>query len=130
MENETSMVKPHEYLTYRGGPGHWSWILHRVTGVGVFLFLLIHIVDISLIGWGPKVFNNLLFLYRNPIFRVSEVALVGAVIYHAVNGLRICITDFWPETMALHRKLNYAVLAVSALLFIPAAAYMLRFLVQ
>ena len=53
-ENGTSMVKPLEYLTYRGGPGHWSWVLHRLSGIGVFLFLLIHIVDISLIGWGPQ----------------------------------------------------------------------------
>ena len=91
-ENGTSMVKPLEYLTYRGGPGHWSWVLHRLSGIGVFLFLLIHIVDISVIGWGPTVFNKLLFLYRNPVFRVGEVGLVAAVLYHAINGVRICIT--------------------------------------
>ena len=91
------MVKFRDYLTYRGGPGHWSWILHRVTGVGVFLFLLVHIVDIALVGWGPTVFNKLLFLYRYPPFRVGEILLVGAVLYHALNGVRICIIDFWPE---------------------------------
>src|ERR1700733_13132125 len=83
-ENATRMVKPLEYLTYRGGPGHWSWILHRLTGIGVFLFLLIHVVDISLIGWGPDVFNRLLFLYRNPVFRVGEVALMAGAIFHAL----------------------------------------------
>jgi len=119
------MVKFREYLTYRGGPGHWSWILHRVTGVGVFLFLLIHIVDISLIGWGPRVFNKLLFLYRHPVFRVGEVALVGAVLYHAINGVRICISDFWPETMAVHRKLSFAVGIIFVAVFIPTAIYML-----
>ena len=124
------MVKPLEYLTYRGGPGHWSWVLHRLTGIGVFLFLLIHIVDISIIGWGPVVFNKLLFLYRNPVFRVGEVGLVAAVLYHAINGVRICITDFWPETMAFHRKLNYAVGIVFAIFFIPTAIYMLSFIVK
>ncbi len=129
-ENGTSMVKPLEYLTYRGGPGHWSWVLHRLSGIGVFLFLLIHIVDISLIGWGPKVFNRLLFLYRYPAFRVGEVALVAAVLYHAINGVRICIIDFWPETMAFHRKLTYAVGIVFTILFIPTAVYMLSFVVK
>jgi succinate dehydrogenase / fumarate reductase, cytochrome b subunit len=119
------MVKPLQYLTYRGGPGHWSWVLHRLTGIGVFLFLLIHIVDISIIGWGPVYFNKLLFLYRAPAFRVGEVFLVGAVLYHAINGVRICIIDFWPQTMAHHRKLIYAVGIVFILTFIPAAVYML-----
>ncbi len=124
------MVKPLEYLTYRGGPGHWSWILHRITGIGVFLFLLIHIVDISIIGWGPVVFNKLLFLYRNPVFRVGEVGLVAAVLFHAINGVRICITDFWPETMAYHRKLIMRWASFLRILFIPAAIYMLRFMVN
>jgi succinate dehydrogenase / fumarate reductase cytochrome b subunit len=129
-ENGTSMVKPLEYLTYRGGPGHWSWLLHRLAGIGVFLFLLIHIVDISIIGWGPTVFNKLLFLYRAPVFRVGEVGLVAAVLYHAINGLRICISDFWPETMAFHRKLSYAVAIIFAIFFIPTAIYMLSFIVK
>lgn len=119
------MVKPLQYFTYRGGPGHWSWILHRLTGIGVFLFLLIHIVDIALIGWGPAVFNKLLFLYRAPAFRVGEVALMAAVLYHAINGLRICIIDFWPQTMAYHRKLMYAVVTAFVVVFVPAAVYML-----
>lgn len=118
------MVKFREYLTYRGGPGHWSWILHRVTGVGVFLFLLVHIVDIALVGWGPAIFNKLLFLYRYPPFRVGEIALVGAVLYHALNGLRICVIDFRPEATVIHRKLVYAVGIAFAVLFIPTAIYM------
>jgi succinate dehydrogenase / fumarate reductase cytochrome b subunit len=129
-EKGSSVVKPLEYLTYRGGPGHWSWVLHRLSGIGVFLFLLIHIVDISLIGWGEKVFNELLFVYRYPPFRVGEVALVAAVLYHAINGIRICVIDFWPETMAFHRKLSYAVGIIFTILFIPTAIYMLSFLVK
>jgi succinate dehydrogenase / fumarate reductase cytochrome b subunit len=129
-EKGTTMVKPLAYLTYRGGPGHWSWLLHRLSGIGVFLFLLIHIVDISLIGWGPKVFNRLLFLYRHPVLRVGEVALVAAVLYHALNGIRICIIDFWPETMVIHRKLSYAVGIAFSIIYIPTAIYMLSFVVK
>ena len=33
-------VRPAEYLTYRGRAGQWSWLLHRLTGLGVFFFLL------------------------------------------------------------------------------------------
>src|SRR5712692_5372588 len=122
------MVKPREYLTYRGGAGQWAWILHRLTGVGVFIFLLAHIVDTAVIGWGPKAYNTAMALYRRPVFRVGEVLLAGAVLYHALNGIRIVIIDFWPEATLLERKLFYAVVVLFALLYIPAALYMLEWL--
>jgi succinate dehydrogenase / fumarate reductase cytochrome b subunit len=124
------MIKPFDYLTYRGREGHWSWILHRVTGVGVFLFLMIHIVDTAFIGWGPKLYNDAMAFYRMPIFRVGEVVLAGMVLYHALNGIRIIIIDFWPEARVVHRKLVYAVLTVFAVIFIPTAIYMLEWLVK
>lgn len=124
------MVKPYEYVTYRGGEGQWSWILHRLTGVGVFVFLLAHIVDTAMIGWGPALYNKMMGLYRNPFFRVGEVLLAGAVLYHALNGIRIMIIDFWPGATTVHRKLFYAVVAVFAVVYIPAAIYMLDWLVK
>ncbi len=124
------MVKLHEYVTYRGGEGQWSWILHRVTGVGVFVFLLAHILDTAGIGWGPNVYNKLMALYRKPVFRVGEVLLAGAVLYHALNGIRIVIIDFWPEATVVHRKLFYALAVVFTVVYIPAAIYMLDWLVR
>lgn len=119
------MVKPLEYLTYRGKQGQWAWILHRVTGLGVLLFLVIHIADIALIGWGPGVFDKLLFIYRQTPFRVGEVVLAGAVLYHALNGIRITIIDFWPAATRVHKRLVYAVAVMFAVVFIPTAIYML-----
>jgi len=55
---------------------------------------------------------------------------VAAVLYHAINGIRICIIDFWPETMSAHRKLTFAVGVVFVIVFIPTAVYMLSFLVK
>ncbi len=124
------MVKPHQYLTYRGGAGQWSWMLHRLTGVGVFLFLLAHIIDTAAIGWGPKAYDSLIALYRKPLFRVGEVLLAGAVLYHALNGIRIIIVDFWPEATLAQRKLFYAVGVTFAIVYIPAAIYMLDWLVK
>ncbi len=124
------MVKVFDYLTYRGREGHWSWILHRVTGVGVFVFLMVHIVDTAFIGWGPELYNKIMALYRLPFFRVGEVVLAGMVLYHALNGVRIIIIDFWPQATVVHRKLVYAVAVVFAVIFIPTAIYMLEWLVK
>ena len=109
----------------RSQTGAWAWLLHRVTGVGVLVFLLAHIVDTALIGFGPEAYNHALDLYRLPLFKVGEVGLVFAVIYHAVNGIRVIVVDFWEGATRYHRQLFWASLAGTAVLFLPAAVIMI-----
>ena len=45
---------------YRGGVGQWSWVLHRLTGIGVLLFLFFHILDTALILVGPELYNRII----------------------------------------------------------------------
>ncbi|HET6770080.1 MAG TPA: succinate dehydrogenase, cytochrome b556 subunit [Actinomycetota bacterium] len=91
---------------YKGSlTGQLSWIAHRVTGVGVLLFLFAHIVDTALVGWGPEAYNKVVGVYHHPIIQILEIGLVGAVIYHALNGIRIMIMDFWPRSVLHHTKL-------------------------
>ncbi len=111
---------------YRGREGMWSWVLHRVTGVGVLVFLFAHVLDTVLVGWGPEVYNSVVGIYHVPVFRVLEVVLVGAVIYHAVNGLRIILIDFWDAAADYQRQLTVVTAVVTLLLFVPAAVIMLR----
>jgi succinate dehydrogenase / fumarate reductase, cytochrome b subunit len=113
-------------MRYRPQPGTIAWLLHRICGVGVVLFLFLHIADITLLGWGPELFNKLLFIYRAPPFRIMEVVLLGAVLYHALNGIRIIIIDFWRTDMKWQRGLFYGELALFAVLAVPAAYLMLR----
>lgn len=111
---------------YRGGAGQWAWILHRVSGVAVLLFLLLHIVDTSLIVFGPSLYNKVVVLYRHPAFRVGEVGLAAAVLYHALNGIRITLVDFFPEWGVYQRRFFYGVVALFVLLFVPGAIWMLK----
>lgn len=111
-------------ITYRGQEGHWAWLLHRVSGLGILLFLLLHILDIFLVGVGEEAFTRFLFFYKAPFFKVLELALIFGVIYHAFNGVRIILVDFWPERFSnwpMQRTLFRIVLAITVLLFIPAA---------
>ncbi len=117
------------YLTVLGAilrsqTGAWAWLLHRVTGVGVLLFLLAHIVDTALIGFGPAAYEHALGLYRMPVFKVGEILLVFAVIYHSVNGVRVILVDFWEAGTKYHKQLFWASVAGTAVLFIPAAIIM------
>ena len=110
---------------YRGQSGHWSWLLHRITGLGVLLFLLVHIVDITLIGFGPKVYNDSIAIFSLPFVRVVSLALIASVLYHAFNGVRIIIVDFWPNGYNYQRALFYTALALSIICFIPMAFFVM-----
>ena len=116
-------------MWYRGGIGQWSWALHRITGVGVLLFLCLHILDTSLIILGPAPYNKIIAIYRIPVFRVMEVGLFACVLFHALNGVRIILIDFWENLTRFHRQLFYVELAGFVLIMLPVAYVMLRPLV-
>ena len=113
------------YRGYRGSQGQWAWMLHRLSGVGIMLFLMMHIVDTFLAGFGPQVYDHVMAIYKAPLFMVLEVVLVGGVVYHAVNGLRVILIDFWPNALRWHKQLIWAEVMLFLVLFIPAAVVML-----
>ena len=111
---------------YKGGIGQWSWVAHRITGVGVVAFLYAHIIDTFAVGFGPELYNETVSLYKQWWFTPFEVLLIGAVLFHALNGLRIILFDFWP---GLAQKQKHFAVAETVLFlagFIPAAVFMLR----
>lgn len=110
---------------YKGQSGMWSWLLHRITGLGILLFLLIHIVDISILGFGPEVYNQSVLLFDQVIVRLLSLSLIGAVFYHAFNGLRIMAIDFWVKGARYQKSMFIAVLVLTVLVFIPVAYYVL-----
>ncbi len=115
-----------ESLVYRGREGQWAYLIHRVAGLGVLMFLGLHIFDIFLVGFGPDVFNNTLFLYKGPVARLLEVLLAFGLLFHALNGLRIIAQDFFPPLMRYHRTLFWIECLIFSLIFIPAGTGMLK----
>ena len=105
--------------------GNISWLLHRLTGVALALYLLPHFVSIHSSQQGAQLFDQELDIYTAPIFKFSEYLLVLTVAYHLFNGLRIIAIDCFNVTG--HQKLLFwlamsgcAVVLVSAsILFIP-----------
>ncbi len=75
----------------------WSWVLHRISGVGIFFFLLVHILDTALVRVSPEAYNVVIESYKTPIIGVAELGLVGAILFHGLNGLRVIAVDFWSK---------------------------------
>lgn len=97
---------------YRGDEGMWSWVLHRITGIAIFFFLLVHVLDTALIRVSPEAYNVVIGAYKTPIMGVGEVALVGAIVFHAFNGLRIIAVDYWSKGTKYQRQMFWTVLAL------------------
>jgi succinate dehydrogenase cytochrome b subunit len=97
----------------------WSWVLHRITGVTIFFFLFAHVIDTAMVRVSPEAYNTAVETYKNPIVGVMEVGLVGAVLFHALNGIRIVLVDFWDKGPRYQRQLFYGVGVLFAVLFVP-----------
>jgi succinate dehydrogenase / fumarate reductase cytochrome b subunit len=113
-------------LRYRGREGMFAWLLHRVSGLGVLLFLVLHIFDIFLMGLGPEIFNSLLVLYHSWWGRIMTCFLVFGLLFHAVNGARIIIQDFWPRLWRHQAKLIWIETAIFIPVFLWTAFVTLR----
>jgi succinate dehydrogenase / fumarate reductase cytochrome b subunit len=108
-----------ETLRYRGAIGQWSWVLHRLTGIGVVLFLALHVIDTSWAVFYPELYVKAIAAYQSPLFTIGEFALVFAVVYHAFNGLRIVIFDFKPELWKHQAQAAIGVFVLTLLVLAP-----------
>lgn len=106
---------------YRGKVGMWSWVLHRITGVAIFFFLLVHVLDTALVRLSPEAYNAVINTYKTPLIGVAELGLVAAILYHALNGLRVILIDFWRKGVKYQNVMWWVVIAISLLVFIGFA---------
>ena len=104
---------------YRGREGMWSWVAHRVTGVLIFFFLYVHVLDTALVRVSPEAYNTVIETYKNPVVGLLEVGLVAAVLFHAFNGIRVVLVDFWSNGPRYQRQMLYGVVGVWLALMIP-----------
>lgn len=108
-----------ETLRYRGAIGQWSWVLHRITGLGVLFFLVLHVIDTSWASFFPAQYEEAIKIYQTPLFTIGEFGLVAAVVYHALNGIRIAIFDYRPAWWRHQQRAAVVVLIGTAVILIP-----------
>lgn len=106
---------------YRGHGGMWSWVGHRVTGVVIFFYLLVHVLDTSMVRVSPETYDAVIGAYKTWYFALGEAGLVAAIIFHALNGLRIILVDFWTNGTRHHKTMLWIVLALWAVLTVGFA---------
>jgi succinate dehydrogenase / fumarate reductase cytochrome b subunit len=112
---------------YRPREGMIAFILHRISGLAVLLFLSIHIIDTSTVYFFPQYYEEFMAAYRSPFFMLAEIALVAGVIFHGLNGFRIALFDLvLPSAWTINRE-RFAVrltILLAAILWLPAGVIM------
>ncbi|MBU0735466.1 MAG: succinate dehydrogenase, cytochrome b556 subunit [Proteobacteria bacterium] len=75
--------------------GMWAWILHRITGLGLVFYILLHtiLMGVSLLSGKEGFDATLSILMGHPVFELLDTMLLGAVLYHGFNGIRILLFD-------------------------------------
>lgn len=105
---------------YRGDPGMWSWVLHRISGATIFFFLFVHVLDAAMLRVSPQTYNAVIHDYQTPVVGLMEYGLVAAVLFHGLNGIRVILIDFWSEGPRYQRLMFWLVGVVFLLLMVPA----------
>jgi succinate dehydrogenase / fumarate reductase cytochrome b subunit len=95
------------------GVGAYVYVAHRLTGLILTVYLYVHLVTLGSVLQGPGGFDRAMALMNRPAVRLLELALVWVVVFHALNGARLCLLAVTP--VANQKWLAYAVVAAAFL---------------
>jgi len=101
-----------------------AWVLHRGSGVGVLLFVFVHVGDTALVRLGPDAYTTVVALYRQAVFRALEIVLMGAVLFHAFNGVRLTIQDLWSGWLGYEKPMLYGTYGLTVAVWAVAGVFM------
>jgi succinate dehydrogenase / fumarate reductase cytochrome b subunit len=133
------------------GVGGWVWagnyklerylyILHRVTGLGILLFLLVHLIVTTFFRiQGQEVWEKAMTVLNNPLFKTGEFLVAVAFVYHALNGLRLLLQELgfmmakpippiYPYSDSLRKKRRWT-MAIIGIIIILCLVFFYDFIV-
>lgn len=76
----------------RWGIERYAYILHRLSGLAILLYLLMHVFVTALRVRGVYLWEEG-HLFDNPAFKVGEFLVFAAFAYHAFNGVRLVLIE-------------------------------------
>ena len=102
--------------------GNISWLLHRVTGVSLAIYLFPHFISIHSSQLGQQMFDQEMNFYTSPFFKFAEFVLVLTVSFHMFNGLRIIAFDCF--NLAGHQKLLFGLALTGCTVILISASFL------
>ncbi|HET7010847.1 MAG TPA: succinate dehydrogenase, cytochrome b556 subunit [Anaerolineales bacterium] len=109
--------------------GFLSFFLRRLTGVALVLYLATHMWVIGSAMQGPEAFDARLAMVQTPFFKLAEIALLAAVWFHAFDGVRLILVN-WFRITSFRASLLYAAVVMTGLLTIVGGVPILLFILE
>jgi succinate dehydrogenase / fumarate reductase, cytochrome b subunit len=100
--------------------GMWAYALNRITGIGLVLYLYLHLAVLSMLSQGPGAWDAFVSLARTPYFLTLDVVLLAGILIHGLNGLRLTATGLGVGVNA-HKALFGALMFVAIVVLAVAA---------
>ena len=101
-----------------GRGGMWAWLFQRITAVVLIICLMTHLVAEHIFGLGHLSYLNISHRLSSDAFRVVDISLLAAAIYHGLNGARMVVLDYWLATRASRRALSVVLWVFGAAVFV------------
>jgi len=100
--------------------GMWAYALNRITGIGLVVYLYLHLGVLSLLARGQSSWDSFMSLARSPYYLALDVLLLAGILIHGLNGLRVALTGFDVGVKA--QKALFGILMLAAAVALIAAA--------
>jgi succinate dehydrogenase / fumarate reductase cytochrome b subunit len=126
--SKISRVGLGQALRYRGGQSMLAWLLHRISGIGIVLFVSMHVLAaFFLYSVEPESLTGQISQALTAFYEAlpMQIFILFSVLWHAINGLRIVILDMWPSLMTYNREAMWVQWALFLPLFLLPTALMI-----
>lgn len=106
-------------MHYKWKTGMWAFVFHRVSGVALSVYLIMHIYVVSSL-YKAENFDKVMAFLNQPLFKLLEIGLLAAVIYHGLNGARVFLIDFTNGTKK-HALIFWVLMVIGIVIFAVGA---------
>lgn len=122
------------------GGGRWGlerylYTLHRLTGLGLLAYFLLHILVTSSRAFGEASWQAAMGRVSGPLFVLGEFLVFVAFVFHALNGIRLGLVELgiatgrpiepvypYRTSVDVQRPLSIAVMVIAALVILAGGA--------
>ena len=107
---------------------NWTFILHRLTGTALLVYFVAHVLAISTaLLAGPDAFTSVMATFRKPGFRLLEVAILGCIAFHALNGVQMIAAERGWLRPGARKTFSAATVGAAVTIWLVAAAVSIVF---
>ena len=109
----------------------YLYLGHRLSGMGLIAYMVLHIIETANRMRGVEAWEKLMGLFASWPFKIIEYLLFAAAVFHALNGVRLLMTELgfflgrpkepvypYSSSVMRHRPLTYIIMALAGLLII------------